>query len=107
MDSLTPRIIENRDFVELEEEDIQKLNRSEAAKFDRNPDMEAIMAQVVAETEPHGRWTEHWMTLDDSGRRVYAKVYTAAGHTVAVAADGRVIRDTEFASPPSETGVKH
>lgn len=96
MELFTPRVMENREFVELEEEDIQKLNRSEAVKFDRNPAMEAIMAQVTAESDRNGRWEEHWVTVDASGRRVYARVFSTAGHTVAVAADGKIIRETNF-----------
>ena len=33
MGNYTPRVIENREFVGLEEEDIQRLNRDEAGKF--------------------------------------------------------------------------
>lgn len=90
----TPLVIENRDFVALEEEDIQKLNRQEAAKFERNPDMAAIMSDVAADADPEGRWEEHWVTVDASGRRVYARVYRSPVHTVAVAADGRIVRET-------------
>lgn len=95
-DDFAPRIIENRQFVALEEEDIQKLNRVEAAKFERNHAMGEIMERVARESGSEGRWHEHWVTLDTSGRRVYARVYEADNLTIAVAADGRIVRDTEF-----------
>jgi hypothetical protein len=37
MENNQPHMMENREFVGLEEEDIQRLNRIEAEKFDQNP----------------------------------------------------------------------
>lgn len=94
-----PRVIENREFVDLEEEDIQRLNRDEARKFEENPDVGRVMATLEEELGP-GRWEEHWLTVDASGRRVYAKVYYGEGRAMAMAADGQVFRELEY--PPGE-----
>ncbi|HYH01994.1 MAG TPA: hypothetical protein VEC37_02755 [Bacillota bacterium] len=88
-----PQFIENRYFVELEEEDIQKLNRAEAAKFTENPQFASVAATVEAKLGP-GEWSEHWITVDDTGKRVYARLYTTHEHTMAVTADGRVVRES-------------
>lgn len=91
-----PRILENREFVELEEEDIQRLNRMEASKFQENPRMEQIMAEVEEDIGSKGRWEEHWMTVDPSGRRVYARVYYTEQQAVALTADGEIVRAVDY-----------
>ncbi len=88
---IAPLVIENRYFVELEEEDIQKLNRREAAKFEHNPQFTATASTIESKLGP-GEWSEHWITVDDTGKRVYARLYTAHEHSMAVTADGRVVR---------------
>lgn len=46
MKEITPRIIENREFVGLEEEDIKRLNLEEASKFERNQNIREIMIRL-------------------------------------------------------------
>ncbi|MGE5607440.1 MAG: hypothetical protein ACM3YE_17345 [Bacteroidota bacterium] len=98
MENFTPRVIENREFVGLEEEDIQQLNRDEAGKFEQNPDISKTIASLEAELGPNGHWEEHWLTVDASGRRVYAKIYYGDKRALAITSDGRIIRELEY--PP-------
>lgn len=93
MSEVNPLIVENRYFVKLEEEDIQKLNRSEAAKFAANPHFTEIAANIEAKLG-HGEWSEHWVTIDNTGKRVYARVYSTDAQTMALTADGRMVRET-------------
>lgn len=88
---IAPLVVENRYFVELEEEDIQKLNHQEAAKFEHNPNFTAVASTLEAKLGP-GEWSEHWITVDDTGKRVYARLYTTGEHLMAITADGRVVR---------------
>ncbi|HEX7715143.1 MAG TPA: hypothetical protein VF531_14100 [Bacillota bacterium] len=103
MEEVQPRIFENREFVEFEEEDIRRLNRMEAEKFDRNPELRQVMETITAEVGERGRWEEQWVTVDHSGRRVYARIYRGPDRVVAVTADGRIVRDFDY-SPRSEPG---
>lgn len=98
MENLTPRVVENREFVGLEEEDIQRLNRDEAGKFEQNPNLSKTMAFLEEELGNNGHWEEHWLTIDASGRRVYAKIYYGDEKGLAVTSDGRIIRELEY--PP-------
>jgi hypothetical protein len=93
-----PRIMENREFVELEEEDIQKLNHQEAAKFDQNPQIKQVMAQVEDELGDGGHWEEHWFAADAVGSRVYARIYYTDDQGMAVTSNGEIIK--EFNYPP-------
>jgi hypothetical protein len=101
----SPIVMENREFVDLEEEDIQRLNWNEAKKFEQNPKIEQVMSQVEAELGSPGRWEEHWLTIDASGRRVYARVYYTDEQGVAIASDGQIIR--EFNYPPPDERKLH
>lgn len=56
MEEVQPRIFENRGFVEFEEEDIERLNRMKAEKFDQNPEFHRVMDSIVAEVGERGRW---------------------------------------------------
>ena len=96
MENLTPRVMENREFVGLEEEDIQRLNRDEALKFERNPNISKAMASLEEELGNNGYWEEHWLTIDASGRRVYAKIYYGAEKALAITSDGRIIRELTY-----------
>jgi ABC-type dipeptide/oligopeptide/nickel transport system permease subunit len=98
MENFTPRVMENREFVGLEEEDIQRLNRDEAGKFEQNPNLSKIMASLEEELGNNGHWEEHWLTIDASGRRVYAKIYYGAEKALAMTSDGRIIRELDY--PP-------
>ena len=49
------------------------------------------MASLEEELGHNGRWEEHWLTLDASGRRAYAKIYYGADHALAITSDGRII----------------
>lgn len=93
MNETGPRMIENREFVELEEEDIQRLNRSEAAKFNHNPSIPKVMQEVEAKLGEGGEWSEHWITIDASGRRVYARIYSLDENSIAITADGRIVKE--------------
>lgn len=95
--------MENREFVELEEEDIQRLNRMEAKKFDENPSVGIIMTTVENDLGPNGHWEEHWMTVDPSGRRVYARIYYSKDRALAVTSKGTIIREVDYPQPKSET----
>ena len=94
-----PKVIENREFVELEEEDIQKLNRSEAGKFVQNPDIPNSMAGIEEELGKPGRWEEHWLAIDPDGRRVYARIYYTSDRGAALTSDGRIIKEFNYPSP--------
>lgn len=96
MEKIIPRVIENRDFIELEEEDIQRLNSEEASKFELNQDIGEIMNSLEKELGPDGHWEEHWLTLDSAGRRVYAKIYYGKDRALAITSDGRIIRETDY-----------
>ncbi len=96
MDNSAPRIISNREFVEYEEEDIQRINREEASKFDNNPDLIDAMREIESRLGKDGRWEEHWITLDESGSRVYARIYYTSDEAVAIAADGRIVRNMKY-----------
>jgi hypothetical protein len=100
MNDYQPTVFENRFFVDLEEEDIQHLNKREAAKFAGNPQFPQAAVAVEERIGP-GSWDEHWLTIDNSGRRVYARVYSGAGHAVALTADGKVVREMDY--PIEET----
>lgn len=102
MGNYEPKIIENRDFVALEEEDIQRLNRSEREKFERNPEIVRIMPLLEEKLGPGGRWEEHWLVIDDSGRRVYARIYYVTDRALALTSDARIIRELDF--PPQTKG---
>ena len=86
-----PAVISNAEFAGYEEEDIQRLNEAEGKKFGRNPQLSRVKTAVAKEFGP-GHWEEHWVTLDDDGRRVYALVYLSNGGTAAVTADGGIVR---------------
>ena len=104
MEEFSPKVIENREFVGFEEEDIQKLNQEEAKKFDENPKIPSVMSQVESEIGSGGRWEEHWLTVDASGRRVYARIYYTQEQAMAIVADGRIIREISY---PKTEGNKH
>ncbi len=96
----SPKVMENREFVGLEEEDIQNLNRSEARKFDQNPRIKQVMSQIEAELGNSGRWEEHWLTIDAGGRRVYTRVYYTDSQGVAISADGQIVRELNYPPVP-------
>lgn len=93
-----PIVIENREFVGYEEEDIQRLNKQEAAKFAHNPEISQAMEAVELELNNTGHWEEHWLTLDSSGRRTYARIYYGDDRAMAVTADGKIIKKLNFSS---------
>lgn len=98
MEDFTPRVVENREFVGLKEEDIRRLNRDEAVKFEQNPKIGQTMASLEEELGRNGHWEEHWLTVDASGRRAYAKIYYGEDRALAMTSDGRVIRELDY--PP-------
>lgn len=100
MENFQPNIIENREFVEYEEEDIQRLNKVEASKFAKNPEIEIKMREIESELNLSGNWEEHWLTVDPSGRRMYARIYYTNNQALALTADGEIIREISF---PNET----
>lgn len=101
MEDFTPRVIENREFVGLEEEDIKRLNRAEALKFEQNQNIGQTMALIEEELCYNGHWEEHWLTVDANGQRVYAKIYYGADHALAITSDGRLIRELDY--PPRQS----
>lgn len=105
MEHNTPRIISNREFVEYEEEDIQRINREEALKYDGNPDLSVAMREIESRLGTDGHWEEHWLTLDESGSRVYARIYYTPDEAVGIAADGRVVRTMDY--PNDEENLRH
>jgi hypothetical protein len=92
MENLSPRVIENCEFTGFEEEDIQRLNREEAGKFELSPEFKKVRAQIEAEMGKRGHWEEHWMAVDTSGKRIYARIYSNAVKSVAVSSDGRIVQ---------------
>jgi hypothetical protein len=99
VDSHGPKVMENREFVGLEEEDIQALNRIEAKKFEQNPKIKDVMSQVEAELGGPGRWEEHWLTTDASGCRVYARVYYSKEQGAAIVSDGQIVKKFDYPAP--------
>ena len=91
-----PRYIENRQFVGYEEEDIQKVNQGERRKFDENPRITEMMREIEQESKVPGRWEEHWLTVDASGKRVYTRIYYTDQHAWALTADGEIIREIDY-----------
>ncbi len=91
-----PQYIENRQFVGYEEEDIQIINQGERRKFDENPKISEIMRTIEQESQEVGHWEEHWLTIDPSGRRVYARIYYTPEHAWALTAEGRVVREIDY-----------
>ncbi|NLW59175.1 MAG: hypothetical protein GX073_02375 [Firmicutes bacterium] len=91
-----PLIIENRQFVEYEEEDIQRLNEIEERKFVENPRVQQVKRAVEAELGRAGHWEKHWLTIDPSGRRVYAHIYFGDDRALAVTADGEIIKEISY-----------
>ncbi len=96
MENFQPNIIENREFVEYKEEDIRRLNKIEAGKFTKNPEIEIKMREIEAEFEQSGKWEEHWLTVNPNGRRMYARIYYTNDRALALTADGEVIREFTF-----------
>lgn len=105
MEDFQPRLISNRQFVGYEEEDIQRLNREEAEKFEKNPSMQSILAKIESDLGSGGRWEEHWLTVDAKGSRIYARIYYTENEAIAVAADGHIIRRLNYSS--TNDGLKH
>lgn len=95
MDDTRPVLISNAEFTGYEEEDIDRLTAAEHDKLSRSPHMPRLRAEIEAELGP-GHWEEHWVTLDASGRRVYANVYYGEHRVKAVTAAGDVARDFEY-----------
>lgn len=100
MEDFMPRVMENREFVDLEEEDIKGLNRDEALKFERNQNIGKVMASLEEELGRNGHWEEHWLTVDASGRRAYARIYYGDNRALALTSDGRIIRELDY--PPGK-----
>ena len=92
MDEEQPVLISNAEFTGYEEEDIDRLTAAEHDKLRRSPSFPRLEAEIENELGP-GYWEEHWVTLDESGRRVYAHVYYGDHHVRAVTAAGDVVRD--------------
>jgi hypothetical protein len=59
-----------------------------------------MVSEVEDELGAGGRWEEHWLTVDASGRRVYARIYYTSDRALAVASDGRIIRELNYPSSP-------
>lgn len=91
-----PQLIENRQFVGYEEEDIQQLNSVESGKFEDNPKISDMMNTVEQELGGSGHWEEHWLTVDASGRRVYARIYYAGDRAWALTSDGQIVREINY-----------
>lgn len=96
MEQMNPIVIENRNFVDLEEEDIQRLNRIEAGKFENNPEVSTAMAKIVEELGPEGQWEEHWLTVDSTGKRAYTRIYYTDTVALALTSDARIIREIDY-----------
>ena len=90
-----PMVIENRQFVEYEEEDIQHLNDLEEMKFVQNPQVKQVMDSVEKELG-EGHWEKHWLTIDPSGRRIYARIYYGDEQAQAVTSDGKIIKEINY-----------
>ena len=91
-----PMVIENRQFVEYEEEDIQQLNDNEEQKFVQNPHVQQVLASVEEQLGRDGHWEKHWLTIDPSGRRVYAHIYYGDDRALAVTSDGEIIKEINY-----------
>ena len=91
-----PLLIENRQFVGYEEEDIWRLNEVEERKFQDNPVIQAVQARIEEEVGQGGHWEKHWLSVDDGGRRMYTHIYYGKGRAVAVTSDGRIAQDLTY-----------
>lgn len=91
----TPVQISNADFTGYEEEEIDRLTASEHDKLSRSQHLPRLKAEIENEVGP-GHWEEHWVTLDTSGRRVFADVFFGDHHVKAVTAAGDIVRDFSY-----------
>jgi hypothetical protein len=92
MEDFTPRVIDNCEFTGYEEADIKRLNKEEAEKFELSPEFKKASDHIEEEMGKRGHWEEHWMAVDNSGKRIYARVYSNAAESVAVSSDGRIVQ---------------
>ena len=91
MENLSPRVIDNCEFVGFHEADIKRLNQEEAEKFEQSPEFKKVSERIATEMGK-GRWEEHWLAVDTSGKRIYARIYSNAAESVAVSSDGRIVQ---------------
>lgn len=96
MEDVTPRVIGNCEFVEFEEEDIKRLNQEETRKFEQSAEFQKVKNRIEEEMGKRGHWEEHWLAVDNSGRRIYARVYSNASKTVALSSDGRIVQELVY-----------
>ena len=96
MEDITPRVIGNCEFVGFEEEDIQRINQEEISKFEQSTEFKKVRDLIEEKMGKRGHWEEHWLAVDKSGRRIYARVYINATKRVAVSSDGRIVQELAY-----------
>lgn len=91
-----PDVFTNREFQDLTQEEVDRLTDAEAHEMEGNPALRQAMRDVEAGYGHGGEWREHWVTLDNKGTRIYARVYFTEHHSVSINAEGEVVRVESF-----------
>ncbi len=79
-----------------EAEAIQRLNQEEARKFEQSPEFKKVSDRIEEEMGKRGHWEEHWLAVDSSGKRIYARIYSNAAKSIAVSSDGRIVKELVY-----------
>lgn len=89
-------VLTNRTFQDLTQEEVDRVTDDEARKLERSPSLSGAMQEVMDQYGPGGEWQEHWITLDNKGTRVFTRMYLTEHHSVALDAEGQVVRVEQF-----------
>ncbi len=87
-----PRYFENREFVDLTEEEINRITQEEKEKLDSSEEALEAKAEVESEYGSGGTWEQYWIAIDHTGKRVFANIYYRGDIGIAVTADGNIVK---------------
>lgn len=86
----------NREFQDLTQEEVDRLTDAEAREMEGNPALRQAMRDVETRYGPGGEWREHWITLDNKGTRIYARMYFTEHQSVSLDSGGEIVRVESF-----------
>lgn len=89
-------VFTNRDFMDLTQEEVHRLSAEQSSILDDSPELPSAMQAVEEEYGPEGEWQDHWVTLDAKGTRVYTRMYLSNNTSVALDANGNIVRVERF-----------
>lgn len=89
-------VFTNRHFQDLTQEEVDRLTDQKSRELEESDPVLNAMTQVEEDFGPGGEWQEHWVTLDNKGTRVFARVYFTEHQSVALNAEGEVVRVERF-----------